>query len=264
MKISTCSDRPILVPCGLNDFEHQIDPYVGCEHYCYYCYVLDQAETDWTKEILIHADVAARLGGELEGLKPQTIYMGYHTDPYQPCESELRQTRQVLELLLERGFSASILTKSDLVLRDTDVLREMAHSNVSVSVAFNEERVRRLFEANTIATQRRIEALRKLREVGVSTSAMVCPVIPHITDAMAIVGEVAPHSDVVWVYGLSVQMPTQRCWGNVQDVLSRNFAELKEDIESAVLDSGHPFWSDLRKSLEDVKESIASDLRIHV
>jgi len=264
MKISTCSDRPVLAPCSLKDIEHQIDPYVGCEHNCYYCYVLDQAETDWTKEILIHADVAGRLGGELDGLNPQTVYIGFHSDPYQPCEAELLQTRRVLELLREGGFSASILTKSDLVLRDTDVLREMAHSNVSVSVAFNDDPVRRLFEGNTVATQRRIAALRKLREAGVSTSALVCPVIPHITDAMTLVDDLAPTADVVWVYGLSIQGAQQRCWSNVKDVLSRNFPELKEDIESAVLASDHPYWSDLRKNLEDVKESRGLDLRIHV
>jgi len=59
------------------------------------------------------------------GIAPKTIYMGWQTDPYQPCEAEYRQTRQVLELLLEKGFSASILTKSDLVLRDSDILQEM-------------------------------------------------------------------------------------------------------------------------------------------
>jgi len=264
MKISVCTDRPVLVPCGLKDFEHQIDPYVGCEHYCYYCYVLDQAETDWTKEILIHADIARGLSGTLDSIDPQTIYMGYHSDPYQPCESELLQTRKVLELLLERGFSASILTKSDLVLRDTDVLREMAHSNVSVSVAFTDDGVRRLFEAGTIETQRRIDALRKLREAGVSTSALICPVIPHITDVMTLVDDLAPQTAAVWVYGLSIQGAEQRCWSNVRDVLNRHFPELKEDIESAVLASDHPYWSDLRKNLEDVRERRGLDLRIHV
>ncbi|MCD4719889.1 MAG: hypothetical protein K8S13_08515, partial [Desulfobacula sp.] len=53
MKVSVCSSRPILSSCGLKDIEYQVDTYVGCEHYCYYCYALPQAETDWSKEILI-------------------------------------------------------------------------------------------------------------------------------------------------------------------------------------------------------------------
>ncbi|MCP4577402.1 MAG: radical SAM protein, partial [Deltaproteobacteria bacterium] len=117
MNIKPCDNRPALNPCTLKDRNYQVDPYIGCEHYCYYCYALNQAETDWSKEVLIHKDITSQLESELAGIPPQLIYMGWETDPYQPCEAECRQTRQVLELLLEKGFSASILTKSDLVLR---------------------------------------------------------------------------------------------------------------------------------------------------
>ena len=159
MDIKPCDNRPILNPCTLPDRNYQIDPYIGCQHYCYYCYVLNQAETDWTKEILIHRDITARLKSELSKIEPQKIYMGWHTDPYQPCEAEYRQTRQVLELLLQKGFSVSILTKSDLVLRDMDLLQKMNDANVSVSVSLIDEDVRSLFEANTKPTKTRILAL---------------------------------------------------------------------------------------------------------
>ena len=136
MKVSECPSRPILSPCGLKELDYQVDTYIGCGHYCYYCYVFDQAETDWSKEILMHSDIVGQLSEELESISPQTIYMGYHTDPYQPCEADYRQTRKVLELLLQKGFSHSILTKSDLVIRDIDILEEMNDAAVSVSVAF--------------------------------------------------------------------------------------------------------------------------------
>ena len=109
MKVSEGENRPILSQCGLKDFSYQVDTYVGCEHYCYYCYVLPQSETDWSKEILIHKDIVHQLSQELDRIPPQTIYMGYHTEPYQPCEVEYLQTRKVLELFLNKGFSASIL-----------------------------------------------------------------------------------------------------------------------------------------------------------
>ena len=140
MNIKQCDNRPVLNPCTLKDLNFQVDPYIGCEHYCYYCYALNQAETDWSKEVLIHKDITSQLESELAGIPPQTIYMGWQTDPYQPCEAEYRQTRQVLELLLEKGFSTSILTKSDLVVRDTDLLQKMNEASVSFSVAFNDNR----------------------------------------------------------------------------------------------------------------------------
>ncbi len=182
MKVSTCSYRPVLDKCTLKNLDYQVDTYVGCEHYCYYCYAVNQAETDWTKEILIYKGITGFLSEELEKISPQTIYMGYKTDPYQPCETEYRQTRQVLKLLLEKGFSASILTKSDLILRDIDVLKKMDNASVSVSVAFNDNRVRQQFEFNTIDTEARIGALVKLRKAGIKTSALICPVIHYITD----------------------------------------------------------------------------------
>jgi DNA repair photolyase len=121
--VSTCSYRPILAPCGLKNLNYQIDTYVGCEHYCCYCYALDQVETDWAKEVLIHKEIIRQLSEELKNISPQTIYMGYKTDPYQPIEAKYSQTRKVLELFLEKGFSASILTKSDLIVRDMDILK---------------------------------------------------------------------------------------------------------------------------------------------
>ena len=76
MKISECTNRPILSPCGLEDLNYQVDTYVGCEHYCYYCYALAQSETDWSKEILIHKDIVKQLSKEIDTVSPQTIYMG--------------------------------------------------------------------------------------------------------------------------------------------------------------------------------------------
>ena len=75
MKVSVCTSRPILSPCGLIDIEYQVAVSLGCEHYCYYCYALPLAETDWSKEILIFNNIADQLiSKELHKIPPQTIY----------------------------------------------------------------------------------------------------------------------------------------------------------------------------------------------
>ena len=191
-----------MAPCRLKKPEYQIDPYVGCEHNCHYCYALNQAETDWSREIQTYEDIKSQLSQELEKISPQNIYMGYYTDPYQPCEAKYLQTRKVLELLLEQGFTASILTKSDLVYRDIDLLQSMKNASISVSVAFNDNRIRERFEANAKDTAVRIEALRKLREAGIKTSALICPVIPYITDVKLLIDWLEPLTDTIWIYGL--------------------------------------------------------------
>ena len=264
VKVLTCSHRPIIEPCGLKNYDYQIDPYIGCEHYCYYCYVLNQAETDWTKEILHYKDINGRLSKELEKLAPQKIYMGYYTDPYQPCEADYLQTRKVLKLLLEKGFSAGILTKSNLVLRDMDLLQGMDNASVSVSVAFKHNRTRLQFEANTIDTEARIEALRNLREAGIKTSALICPVVPYITNVIPLIDMLAPHTDVIWIYGLSMNERSDRNWQNVQGILNSHFSDLKEQIEEAVFSKDHSYWNQLRRDLIDIQHRRQLNLNIHV
>jgi len=241
-----------------------VDPYIGCEHYCYYCYALNQAETDWRKEVLIHKDITNRLESELAGIRPQTIYMGWITDPYQPCEAEYQQTRQVLELLLEKGFSASILTKSDLVLRDKDLLTKMSAAGVSVSVAFNDNRTRHLFEANTMDTAKRIEAIHQLKAAGVRTGALLCPVIPYITGAIQLIDMLAPCTDVIWIYGLSIINRSDQNWLNMQKILSREFSDLLERIESAIFSKEDPYWAQLRDDLVALKNDRQLNLNIRL
>lgn len=264
MKVSTCSHRSVLVPCGLENFRYQVDPYVGCGHCCHYCYVLPLAETDWNREIRMHADIVGQLGVEIERIAPQKIYLGYYTDPYQPCEADHRQTRKVLELLREKGFSASILTKSDLVLRDIDILGDMTDAGVSISVAFNDNRERGLFEAHTTDTEDRIAALRQFKVAGVRTGALVCPVIPHITDPSPLIDKLQPHADTIWVYGLSITDPGGRNWQNTRQILKDHFPDLAARIEQAIFAKDHPYWTELRESLEVVKEERGLNLNIRV
>jgi len=264
MKVTTCSSRPVLEKCTLENHDYQADAYIGCEHYCYYCYALNQAETDWTKEILIHQDITRQLNNDLSRIPPQSIYMGWQTDPYQPCEAEYRQTRQALDLLLEKGFSASILTKSDLVLRDMDVLREMNGASVSVSVAFNDDCVRQQFEYNTIDTGARISALEKLKRVGIKTSALICPVIPYITNVEPLVDVLAPHTNMIWIYGLSIQERSDQNWKNLQRILNRDFQNLKEQIEEAIFSRDQSYWTKLRQDLSELQEDRQLNLSIHL
>jgi len=264
MKVSICTNRPILSKCQLKNFEYQVDTYVGCEHYCYYCYVLAQAETDWSNEILIHNDIIGQLSEEIEKIPSQKIYMGYYTDPYQPCEAEHNQTRKVLELFFNKGFSASILTKSDLVVRDIDILKGMNDASVSVSVAFTDNQTRSLFEANTIDTEKRIEALHQLKKAGVRTAALLCPVIPHITDTIQLIDMLEPYTDVIWIYGLSINDRSDQNWLNIQKVLKSQFPDLIDLVEPAIFSKGHNYWTQLRANLEMLKKDRQLNLNIHL
>ena len=263
MKVSKVSNKNILVPCSLGNFNYQIDPYVGCEHNCYYCYALNQAQSDWSKEIYIYEDIIAQLDKELEKISPQKIYLGCYTDPYQPCESEYLQTRRVLELLLEKGFTVSILTKSDLVTRDKDILKKMDDANVSVSIAFVDNDMRKLFEESTIDTEQRVSALMQLKEAGVRVSSLICPVIPYINEIEPLIEMVKNEIQTLWVYGLSIDNKESKNWNNIERILNDNFFGKKSKIEKAIFNKDDLFWTQLRNNLLTIERKCKIELQLH-
>lgn len=266
MKITTCTDRTLLTPCNLDRFNYQLDTYIGCEHYCYYCYVLQQAETNWIKEIQVHRDLQKRLTKELNNVSPQPVYIGYHADPYQPIEDEINQTKQALEVLVEHGSSAHILTKSDLVLRDLEILQQMKGPSVSVSVSIIDDCNRKMFEAKTIETKRRINALRVLKEAGIQTGALLCPIIPYISEATDLLTELSTCADTIWVYGLSVEEndPNDIGWQNTKRILTTHFKNVNAQAESAIVSKNHPYWQKLRTDLSNIKVEKDLDVRLHI
>ena len=266
MKITTCTDRTLLTPCNLDRFNYQLDTYIGCEHYCYYCYVLRQAETNWLHEIQVHRDLPKRLADELQEITPQQVYIGYHADPYQPLENECNHTRQALSVLLEHGFSAHILTKSDLVLRDLEILQSMQGASVSVSVAFIDDRNRKMFEARTRETRHRISCLRKLKEGGITTGAMLCPIIPYISETIDLLEELSSCADTIWVYGLSGQEadPDDIGWQNTKRILTAHFKEVNHQAEAAIGSKDHPYWQKLRENIIDFIDGKGLDVRLHI
>jgi len=263
-EISHCSHRPLLRPCTLERFTHQLDPYIGCEHYCYYCYALDRAETDWRKEIRIYPDIAAQLSEEIKDLPPQTIYMGTHTDPYQPCEAVCKQTRKVLEVLLDAGFSAGILTKSDLAVRDLDIIEKMRDGALSVSVAFSDPHTHALFEANTQETARRVAVLKTYKKAGVRTGALICPVIPYITDVIPILEMLTPHADTIWVYGLSMPEGEGQNLGYIREILHRHYPGLVNKIQRCLASKQDSYWAELSGQIRQFRDERDLDIRIHV
>lgn len=265
MKVRRCSGRQVLQTCRPEWlFDYQIDPYIGCEHQCYYCYIFNQNKTGGADEIIIHKDIAGQLTQELSKLEPQTIYMGMNTDPYQPCEKVYKQTRKVLELLAERDFSACILTKSDLIVRDIDLFKRMPGSSAGISIAFQNDRVRQLFEANTQPTQKRIEALKKLKQEGIETYTLICPVMPFITNVELLIEMVKPYADTIWIYALHMEKDKDRNWQNVKEILDRNFPDMTEKYKQIAFSKAYPYWVELRQRLEKLQRERKLNLRIEL
>ncbi|KAA1178251.1 PA0069 family radical SAM protein [Rhizobium tropici] len=175
-------------------FDRSINPYRGCEHGCIYCFARPthaymglSAGLDFESKLFAKPDAAKLLERELAkpGYKPRVIAIGTNTDPYQPIEKEWRIMRQILEVLNRANHPVAIVTKSALIMRDIDILQEMAAKNlvrVGLSVTTLDRKLARTMEPRAATPPRRLEAIQALSEAGIRTSVMVAPIIPALND----------------------------------------------------------------------------------
>ncbi len=262
MEVKRSFHKKVLNPCGLEWFNYQIDTYIGCEHFCKYCYGLNNAVTNWEKEIIIHKDIIEQLNEELDSLKPQIIYIGMNSDPYQQSEKDYCQTREVLKMLKEKHFSVCILTKSGLVLRDIDLLTKMSAPSVGVSMAFQNEDTRQLFEKNAPSNLERIKTLKKLKSAGIETYTMISPVIPFFTDINQIIEMVEPYSDTIWIYRLQMESDKEQNWRNLSYILGIHFPEKVNEFKEIVFSNDHKYWNDIKNEIEEIKNK--KDININL
>ena len=171
-----------------------INPYRGCEHGCVYCYARPTHETlgmscglDFETKIVAKLDAPTLLAEELDKprWKGESIVMSGVTDPYQPIEKTLRVTRGCLEVMAARRQPVSIITKNALVLRDLDLLADLAKDNaarVAISLTTLDPEVARKMEPRASSPARRLEAMRDLSRAGVPVAVMTAPIVPGLTD----------------------------------------------------------------------------------
>ncbi len=175
-------------------FDRSINAYRGCEHGCVYCYARPthayhdlSPGLDFETRLFAKPDAARLLRETLSRPKyvPKPIALGTNTDPYQPIEGRYQITRQVLEVCLEARHPVTITTKSDRVLRDLDLLEELARHQlvaVALSVTSLDPELSGKLEPRAASPQKRLLALGKLSAAGVPTHCSVAPVIPAVTD----------------------------------------------------------------------------------
>jgi DNA repair photolyase len=176
-------------------FDQSINPYRGCEHGCIYCYARPRHAylglspgLDFETKLFHKPDAAHLLDAELRkpGYDCKLIVIGANTDPYQPIERKYQITRRVLEVLSAHNHPAAIITKSNLVLRDLDILSSMAERrliSVAVSVTSLDRALARIMEPRAATPPKRLEAIKRLSEAGVPVRVMAAPMIPFLNDA---------------------------------------------------------------------------------
>jgi DNA repair photolyase len=160
-----------------------INPYTGCQHGCSYCYArfmkrVTGHKEPWGEFVDVKINAVDLLRAEIRKKKRGRVWISGVCDPYQPLEAKYRLTRQCLEILVQNTWPVIIQTRSPLVLRDLDIIRDAQDIEVGLSVTTADDSIRKLFEPGAPPVADRITALDVLHKAGIRTYAMIAPVLP--------------------------------------------------------------------------------------
>ncbi len=186
--------------------DYAVNPYVGCTHGCKYCYA------SFMKRFTNHPEpwgefIDVKYWQEIKNPEKYTgkeLFFGTVTDPYNPQEETYGRTRALLEQLQGSGVKISIQTKSDLVLRDIDLIKSFPDARVGFSVNTLDEDFRADMD-NAVSIERRLAAMKTLHDEGVRTTCFISPIFPGITDVPAIIDRVKDQCNLVWLENLNLR-----------------------------------------------------------
>ena len=174
-------------------FDYTINPYIGCQHCCTYCYARFMKRTTGHKEpwgefvdVKINAPDLLRL--DIDRKPPGRVWISGVCDPYQPIETRYELTKKCLEILVQHDWPITIQTKSAFVLRDIELFKKATKIEVGLTVTTADDSIRRLFEPNAPSINARIRALEGLHLVGIRTFAMIAPMLPKAEELAAVLG----------------------------------------------------------------------------
>ena len=179
--------KKALTKSGLYDVDYSLNPYLGCEHGCIYCYALHYSPKDvrneWSRLVLVKKNIDRLLIKEVKKLSNVTIYLSSITDPYQPIENELKLTRKCLEILSKfNNIRISIQTKSSLILRDLDIISKLHKVDIGVTITTLDDDIASILEPKASKPKDRALILKKFSLIGIETWIFMGPIIPLYTD----------------------------------------------------------------------------------
>jgi DNA repair photolyase len=179
--------KTILGRSGIGSIDYSVNPYLGCEHGCVYCYArfmssMGHAGEEWGSFVDVKVNALERLRAEAPRRRRGVVLLSSVTDPYQPLEQKYRLTQGSLRILLEHQFPVTVQTKSDLVLRDLDLLKKFDDCEVGFTITTADEAVRSVFEPRASPIRARLTALRKVSDAGIPTFAFLGPLLPYLCE----------------------------------------------------------------------------------
>lgn len=241
--------KDLVTKSNLPASDYVINPYVGCPHGCRYCYAcfmkrFTNHSEEWGSFIDIKRCDRAISRKKLQG---KSVFLSSVTDCYNPYEEKYGSTRKILEQLVSIDCELNISTKSNLILRDIDLLKQCKNLKVSVSINTLDEQFRKDMD-NASSIAERLNTLKVLHESGVYSVLFMSPIFPGITDFRKIIESSKAYVDEYWFENLNLRGSYKQ---DILDYIKKFYPQLMELYNNIYLQGNMEYWHDLAVDIEE-------------
>ena len=239
--------KSVLTKSNLPVADYSVNPYTGCEHACKYCYAsfmkrFTNHPEPWGGFVDVKRWPEIKNPGKYAG---KELFIGSVTDPYQPLEEKYRRTRALLEQMQGSGCTVSIATKSDLILRDLELIRSFPNARVSWSVNTLDEQFQKDMD-EAVSIERRLAAMEAFHDAGVRTTCFISPIFPGITDVPAIIRKAKSHCNLVWLEKLNLRGGYKTV---ILDYIAEKYTGLAPLYEAVYKKGDRSYWAMLDEEM---------------
>lgn len=251
IKISEIKASSIITKSNLPDADYVINPYVGCTHSCVYCYARFMKRftghtEDWGKFVDVKINAPDLIPEKTKKYANKSIFISSVTDAYLPLERKYKLTRQILEKLISLQPNLGIQTKSDLILRDIDLLKQFKSCEAGLTITTIDDNLRKEVEPFTSSIPNRIKALKELKDAGIKTYVFVGPIFPFLTDWKKIIFETMAYADFYMFENLNVR---GSIWDSIKTWLKTKHPDLLKKYEEVYF-TKNSYWNDVEEEIK--------------
>ena len=249
MVVNEITVNDYLTKSNLPDSDYVINPYVGCTHGCKYCYASFMKRFTGHKENWGDFIDIKRCNKpiDLRKISGKNIFLSSVTDCYNQYEKDFCITKNILEQLIDSDCNLSISTKSKLILRDIDLLKQMKNLIVCMSINTLNEKFRSDMD-NASTIKERMDTLKELHNNGIYTVLFMSPIFPYITEWKEIIDQTKDYVDEYWFENLNLRGNYKK---EILDYIRTNYSDLYSDYIDIYLKKNNTYWKDLTEEINN-------------